>query len=205
MSAAPPPTIAALYVEKNGVYAGLEGVEVWDEERDARTYAGPWPVVAHPPCNRWGQLARVNHARHGTPLGEDGGCFAAALEAVRRFGGVLEHPANTIAWPTFDLPKPKPGAWYAAFGGEGVVTEVSQVAYGHPARKRTWLYFVGPEPPALDWSEPPHTHVVGAGVHSGESTWATRDESSMRTPSAFRDVLIDMARSCAVVAAGEQP
>lgn len=47
--------IAALYVLPDGPYAGLEGVEVWDEARDARTYAGPWPVVAHPPCQRWGR------------------------------------------------------------------------------------------------------------------------------------------------------
>lgn len=44
--------IAALYVEKGGAYYGLEGVDPWDEQRDARLYDGPWPVVAHPPCER---------------------------------------------------------------------------------------------------------------------------------------------------------
>jgi hypothetical protein len=194
-------TVAALYVDPNGVYANLPDVEVWDEVRDARTYQGPWPVVAHPPCNRWGQLARVNHARYGTPLGEDGGCFRAALAAVRRFGGVLEHPAHTLAWPTYGLPHPRPGSWQQPFDDPGYVTEVSQVAYGHPARKRTWLYLVG-EPVALDWREPPHTHVVGAGIHTGESTWAPRDENSMRTPPAFRDVLLAMARTASGSRAG---
>ena len=52
-------TIAALYVEKNGAYYGLDGVDPWDEERDARKYAGPWPVVAHPPCQRWGAGAML--------------------------------------------------------------------------------------------------------------------------------------------------
>ena len=44
--------IAALYVETGGAYFGLEGVDPWDE---ARRYAGPHPVVAHPPCQRWGK------------------------------------------------------------------------------------------------------------------------------------------------------
>lgn len=193
-------TVAALFVDPNGVYAGLPDVDVWDETRDARLYAGPWPVVAHPPCNRWGQLARVNHARHGTPLGEDGGCFASALKSVRAFGGVLEHPAHTLAWRTYGLPRPYRGSWQQPFDDTGCVTEVSQVAYGHPARKRTWLYLVG-EPIALDWREPPHTHVVGAGIHTGESTWAPRDEESMRTPLAFRDALLELARGARVRAA----
>jgi hypothetical protein len=188
--------VAALYVETDGVYANVPNVELWDQERDARLYDGPHPVVAHPPCQRWGQLANVNRARWGTPIGEDGGCFKAALSAVRRFGGVLEHPANTIAWKRFNLPKPQRGLWMQAFGDPGYVTEVSQVAYGHPARKRTWLYLVG-NPTDMDWSEPRHTHVVGAGVNTGESKWAKRDEKSWATPTRFRDALLELARNSA--------
>ena len=82
--------IAALYVITSGIYYGLPDVDPWDEARDARRYAGPWPVVAHPPCARWGRYwfgspsARVRYER-----GDDGGCFAAALAAVRTWGGVL--------------------------------------------------------------------------------------------------------------------
>lgn len=85
--------IAALFVATGGVYFGLPDVDPWDEARDARGYAGPHPVVAHPPCERWGRYW------HGGPSvkvrrvkGDDGGCFASALAAVRRWGGVLEHP-----------------------------------------------------------------------------------------------------------------
>jgi len=192
--------VAALYVETNGAYYGLPDVDPWDIARDARTYDGPYPVVAHPPCSRWCQLASVNHARWGTPIGEDGGCFEAALAAVRTYGGVLEHPAYSLAWPEFNLPVPARGFWRQSLldDAQGWVTEISQSAYGHVARKRTWLYMVGAEPVDLDWSEPPQEAHVGAGVNSG--VWcsplrrATKTEA-LATPLAFRDLLLDLARS----------
>ncbi len=194
--------IAALYVETNGVYYGLDDVDPWDEARDARLYAGPWPVVAHPPCQRWCQLAPLNESRlgDGYRLGDDGGCFKAALDAVRTYGGVLEHPARSYAWPAFGLPAPVPGGWSASFDDPGYVTEVSQVAYGHEARKRTWLYSVGCDLPGLDWSEPPATAMVSEyGLTRGKSRWKIGEglchNQSNYSPPAFRDVLIDMART----------
>lgn len=91
--------LAALFVQAGGHYFGLDGVDLWDEARDARTYKGPHPVVAHPPCTRWCQLAYIVQKRYGHKVGDDGGTFAAALAAVRRWGGVLEHPAFSYAWP----------------------------------------------------------------------------------------------------------
>lgn len=79
--------IAALYVQRGGVYYGLPDVDPWDETRDARLYAGPHPVVAHPPCSRWCRLAGLVEARWGHRKGDDGGCFAAALASVRTWGG----------------------------------------------------------------------------------------------------------------------
>ena len=52
-----PNLIAALYVEKGGCYWDLPGVDAWDAARDARLYPGPYPVIAHPPCERWGRFA----------------------------------------------------------------------------------------------------------------------------------------------------
>jgi len=190
--------VAALYVDPNGVYAGLEGVEVWDEARDARNYPGPWPVVAHPPCNHWCQLAPVNAARYKTfKVGADGGCFRAALRAVRAYGGVLEHPAYSLAWPAFNLPRPQRGGWMKAFDDPGFVTEVSQSAYGHPARKVTWLYAIGFVPPELDWRDSPGEAVIGGGINSGECVGRRKIEKreASATPPAFRDVLLSMARS----------
>lgn len=101
--------IAALYVEKDGAYYGIPDVDPWDEERDARLYAGPWPVVAHPPCERWCQIASLVEAKLGHKdekykIGNDGGTFEAALRAVREYGGVLEHPAYSLAWYKYELP-----------------------------------------------------------------------------------------------------
>ena len=187
--------VSALYVERDGVYAGLESVDVWDESRDARLYPGSHPVVAHPPCNVWCQLAPVNHARWGTVIGADGGTFAAALEAVRRWGGVLEHPAYSLAWSRYGLPVPTPGGWTQSLTDPGMTTEVHQAAYGHDARKRTWLYAVGVDPLALDWRMVRGTAVVGAGIHSGAAAGRGRSVNPSRTPPAFRDVLIALART----------
>lgn len=198
------PTVAALYVDSKGAYANLPGVEVWDEARDARTYPGPWPVVAHPPCARWCQLTSVNEARWGAMIGDDGGCFAAALEAVERFGGVLEHPAYSLAWTRFGLPRPARHGWTMNTERPGCAAEVSQSAYGHPARKRTWLYYVGEAPPQpLLWSDPAGSGVVGAGIHSGQAAGRPRIDgrAASATPAVFRDVLLAMARNTTMVAA----
>lgn len=192
--------IAALYVIDGGPYFGLEGVDPWPESRDARLYPGPHPVVAHPPCSRWCQLASVNQARWGAKIGEDGGCFKAALAAVRKWGGVLEHPAHSLAWNEFDLPHPVRGAWTRSiFGGihwPGWSTEVSQSAYGHRARKRTWLYFEGKNPPSLDWSEPPATAAIGHDSRAkGNRKARLSPLEAKESPVAFRDLLLSLASS----------
>lgn len=193
--------VAALYVEKGGSYYGIDGVDPWDIERDARRYQGPHPVVAHPPCHRWVNFAALNWKRYGYPEhlrpGNDGGCFEAALAAVRRWGGVLEHPAFTNAWAHFGLQPPRSlAAPYQGWNRAGVgqwVCEVWQSVYGHQARKRTWLYYVGARPPVeLDWSRRPGTHQCG---------WFDRIKPTLgkkaanATPPAFRDALIALARN----------
>ena len=187
--------IAALYVETNGAYFGLPDVDPWDIKRDARKYAGPYPVVAHPPCSRWCQLAHVNQKRYGQRVGDDGGCFAAALKAVRAWGGVLEHPAYSYAWAAHGLPAPISGlGWQRDIHG-GWSCEVSQCAYGHPAQKLTWLYCVGVAPPALDWSRPTPTATVSFLTnHGGGDLPRLSKKKASATPPAFREILISMAR-----------
>lgn len=206
--------IAALYVEARGVYADLPDVEVWDEARDARLYAGPWPVVAHPPCARWSRLAGFTEARFGLKRGDDGGCFEAALAAVRRFGGVLEHPAFSKAWDTYGLAEPiwREG-WTLGLDG-GASCYVEQGRYGLPVKKATWLYAYGVQLPELRWGYTPDGEGDDVG---GMDAWRDRFKGrreqwqkgthrgthkgvTATTPPEFRDVLLNMARSAGVKA-----
>src|SRR3990172_8798901 len=109
-------TVAALYVETKGCYVDVPCVDPWDEVRDARTYAGPYPVVAHPPCQRWGRFWHGSTRNpHQYQMGADDGCFAAALSSVHQWGGVIEHPADSHAWKRFGINRPpRGGGWVKA-------------------------------------------------------------------------------------------
>lgn len=191
--------IAALFVDAAGCYAGVPGVELWCERRDARTYRGPHPVVAHPPCARWCNLAALVEARYGYKRGDDGGCFEQALRAVVSYGGVLEHPAGSAAWRHYGLPIPRIGDGWV-HDDLGASCAVEQGAYGHPARKRTWLYAVGTATPALHWrmTGAPRALVgfcANKRIAAGDTRLRLNQREGAMTPPAFRDVLVSLARS----------
>jgi len=193
-------TVAALFVDSHGCYAELPGVDLWDEARDARTYPGPYPVVAHPPCSRWCRLAGLVEARWGHRRGDDDGCFASALASVRQWGGVLEHPAYSDAWPAHDLNRPPTGGhWVNADLLGGWTCYVEQHRYGHPAKKATWLYAFGVELPELRWgqSKSAQALVSWCGNHVGQDEARPRvgKRVAAATPIEFRDLLLDIARS----------
>ena len=200
--------VAALFVERDGSYFGLPDVDPWDEVRDARLYAGPHPVVAHPPCQRWGRFWHGSTRKpHQYSLGDDDGCFAAALASVRRHGGVLEHPADSRAWSHFGLSAPERHAgWVPAGDWTGWTCYVEQGHYGHMSRKPTWLYAVGCDLPELDWSKgAQRLHPTALARHGYEKARRIgmtamvggKNKTRIRnaTPPEFRDLLISMARS----------
>jgi hypothetical protein len=204
--------IAALFVEPGGSYFGLDGVEPWDEMKDARGYKGPYPVVAHPPCQRWGKfwagqplwIARTGERKK---KGDDGGCFASALASVRKFGGVIEHPWGSHAWPHFGLTVPsRLGGWIKADEQGGFTCCVEQGKYGHYARKPTLLYVVRAELPELRWgkSEPvyPQWAIDKYGIEkckrAGELAFKGGGKDNhhrIGTPLEFRDLLLSIAGS----------
>ncbi|NBX22010.1 MAG: hypothetical protein EBR58_11855 [Betaproteobacteria bacterium] len=205
--------IAALFVDPVGVYANLAGVDCWDEARDARLYAGPHPVVAHPPCQRWGRFWHGSPRKpHQFKLGDDRGCFASALTSVRRWGGVLEHPADSHAWAWFGLNKPpRTGGWQYADAYGGWTCHVEQGFYGHNARKATWLYACGVDLPSLRWGHGKQQldpvilerHGYKYARRKGiVSMIGGKRKTEIRnaTPPEFRDLLLNIAATARVLA-----
>jgi hypothetical protein len=193
-------TVAALYIDPRGPYPALLGTEnCWDAKRDARTYAGPWPIVAHPACGPWGYLKYIYEGGEGGP---ELGCIA--VRQVRAWGGVLEHPAESKLWEACEIPKP--GESRDAHGGWTI--EVNQVDYGHVARKRTWLYLVRVDPEIAAWRPPVRepTHWVSGcrnlscGHNHGHVPPGMKicsAEQRRRTPPFFAEWLVLMAESAA--------
>jgi hypothetical protein len=206
--------IAALYVETDGCYFGLPDVDPWDEARDARLYRGPHPVVAHPPCQRWGRFWHGSTRKpHQFELGDDNGCFDHAFDAVIAFGVVLEHPCDSKAWDRYKIVKPpRSGGWVKSSSvlhdTERWTCCVYQGHYGHLAGKPTWLYYCGPKPPDLIWGKvDQRIHPRALELHGYEKARRIgmmamvggKDKTKIRnaTPPAFRDVLLSLARGAA--------
>jgi hypothetical protein len=187
--------VAALYIDPRGPYPRLLGPEMcWDETRDARTYDGPWPVIAHPPCAPWTTLRnlcrRDAEKIHG----------AHAVDVVQRFGGVLEQPAGSKLFEMYGLPLPGHGR----DADDGESYEVEQVAWGHVARKKTWLYVVGVPSivvlrgiltggTATHWCSA--SHKPGDRGETPPGIKVCSAQQRRRTPVAFAEWLIEIARN----------
>jgi hypothetical protein len=212
MSQAP---VAALYVSEVGPYAADPRFDAWGIQRDARAYAGSLPVVGHPPCERWGRFATGGPtAKRAFTKGDDGGCFASCLGNVRRLGGVIEHPQGSYAFQHFGLPTPPRRGWSPPDEHGGRSTYIDQGAYGHPAKKPTWLYAVLPSYPELNWTRVwGLPRIGGDGFHSKLERAKAKarvtppskatgfhpnipDHWRWRTPDSLKDALFAMAASC---------
>jgi hypothetical protein len=179
--------VSALYVDPRGPYPNLVA-DWWDEKRDARTYEGPWPVVAHPPCGPWGSLYRRS-------LETTRDLAVVAVSQVRAYGGVLEHPRGSKLFR--HLLMPFPGELPDAWGGR--TYDLEQVSWGHPCRKPTWIYVVGVAPVRvrpLRGGEPTHqiwgsSHALGHRHRT--DLRAAHEGMRRRTPPAFARWLVEIA------------
>jgi hypothetical protein len=195
--------VAALYVDTaRGPYTRLPGVDCWGYAtrngrqldafaltRDARDYDGPHPVVAHPPCGPWGRFWWNYKGGEGAK-----DCGRRAVEQVRNHGGVLEHPSASHLWEVCGMPIPAEGHDVAG----GYTLEVDQCDWGHPARKRTWLYIVGVEPEDIPPLPPPGepTHVMVRLLRNRNDMPEVPKRLRHLTPPRFARWLVELARRC---------
>jgi hypothetical protein len=182
-------SVAVLFARSDSNYKALPGVDVWDIERDARKWPGGSPVVAHPPCRAWGRLRQFAQPRDGEKE-----LAPWAVRQVRRFGGVLEHPAESTLWAHCGLPRP--GQFPDEHGGWAM--EIEQFHFGHRAEKATWLYVVGCDPddlPAMPRRDGKATHCVRPTKAYPRLPSITKAERE-HTPPALAAWLVDLARRC---------
>lgn len=126
-----PRIVSVLCAAPRSVYRDLPGVEVYDRRRDARTFAGDTPIVAHPPCRGWS--AKTRHQAKPEPREMELGLWCA--EQLRRCGGVLEQPAWSHLFAAAGLPAPLQTM------GDLWTIQVEQYWWGYPTPKPTWLCF----------------------------------------------------------------
>ncbi len=197
-------TVAVLFARSDSNYKTIPGCDVWDAERDARKWAGGAPVVAHPPCRAWGQLRHL-----AKPRPDEKALALWAVDQVRTYGGVLEHPKKSTLWPVAGLPAP--GA-RDAFGGWTL--PIFQSWWGHRAEKATLLYIVGCEPadiPDIPMTLGDAPCVVGTGGRRRDGTRLRPGDAGYRpeiskaerehTPAALALWLVELAHRCRKVSA----
>ncbi len=178
--------MAVLFARADSVYKTLSGCDVWDIERDARRWPGGAPVVAHPPCRSWGRLRTFAKPRPGEKE-----LALWAVEQVRCWGGVLEHPAASQLWPACGLPEP--GRFDSAGGW---TLPIHQHWFGHRAEKATLLYIVGVAPrdvPEMPMRIDEPTHVVQSRKRQNYRPHITKAERE-HTPLVLAQWLVELAR-----------
>jgi hypothetical protein len=181
--------IAVLFARENSIYKTIPSCDVYDINRDARTYKGKMPVVAHPPCRSWGRLRQF-----AKPRPDEKELAVFAVETIRRVGGVLEHPAESSLWLHCHMPRP--GEFYDQYGGWTIAVE--QFHWGHRAEKATWLYIVGCNPsdlPEIPVRQGRPTHCIRPTKSYPRLPSVTKAERE-QTPPAFAEWLVQVAILC---------
>ena len=185
--------VTVLFAHRHTHYRELPGVEVYDQARDARTWPGGTAVIAHPPCAQWGRLRQL-----ATTNPEEKALGPFAVDQVRTWGGVLEHPAGSTLWSACEMPQPGQSDKYG-----GWTLDIDQVVFGHPAQKRTWLYICGCRPGAIPAVPAPGKQPTRC-VTSSRNSFYRLPELSKRgrelTPPDLCAWLVAVARLCSAPA-----
>jgi hypothetical protein len=176
--------IPVLFCTEDSIYKKL-GCNVYDEKRNALTWSGNEPAIYHPPCRLWSRMRTFSTADESEKY------FALwAVNKVRSYGGILEHPGSSNLFNFMNLPKPGSSDEF------GFTIEIDQFNYGHLARKRTWLYICGIEcqqvEPLLSKKIPARVKYVCSSSKSGgkpELNQKERNKTPIRMAKAFVKII----------------
>ena len=175
--------VAVLCAARRSYYHSMPDVEVYDIRRDARTFPGGMPVIAHPPCRSWSAFCR--HQAKPDPGEAELGLWCA--RQVERWGGILEQPAYSRLWSEANLPAPGVPAGPLSYS-----IVVDGFWWGTATRKSTWLYMRGIDRLAVC----PPLLLRAAGSDGLRWQRQSRDKRSA-TPPPLAEWLVALARSAA--------
>lgn len=175
--------IPVLFTAYNSLYNDNDIFDCYDVKRDAFSYTGRIPLIAHPPCRLFSRLRKLSSAN---PLEKK--CAYFALARIRQFGGILEHPRSSTLWLNGGFVLDGSVDDYGGF-----LRSVNLSWFGFPAQKRTMLYFCGITPGQL----PPFpinlnaiTHVISSSRISGKKELSSSYRSL--TPKLMIDYFLEV-------------
>lgn len=173
--------VAVLCAGPRSNYLGLDGVDIFDRKRDARTFERGMPVIAHPPCRAWS--VRCKHQAKPEPGEKELGIWCA--DQLRRWGGILEQPAHSELFAAAGLPIPGKQSSRLFWA-----VEVWQGWWGTPTIKRTWLAFCG-----IDRSQVNFPFKLCAAGGDKRAWKCLSAHQRSRTPVQFASWLVSYART----------
>ena len=175
--------VSILCAARKSVYHAMDAVEVYDARRDALTFSGGTPIVAHPPCRGWS--AKCRHQAKPEPGEMDLGLWCC--DRLRDCGGVLEQPAWSHLFAAGRLPAPLHD------DGDLWTVQVEQYWWGFPTPKPTWLCFCGVDP--ADVELPFRLRARGSRKANRYDAWSKLTaKKRSATPIAFAEWLVAIAR-----------
>lgn len=196
--------IDVLFTMEPSIYDTLTPGRTWGISRNAITWPGGNPIIAHPPCRAWSRMRGLSKAPK-----EEKYLAIWAIEQVRTWGGVLEHPAHSTLWGEMDLPL---GNDIDKWNGFSIYVEQSW--YGHLCKKPTWLYIAGihrNKLPALTPNFMAITHTISTppkNQHGNRPKNGKKElPKSLRsaTPIGFARLLIEIAEQCTAPKPNQTP
>lgn len=180
--------ISVLFARSDSIYKRIPDCDVWDLGRNALKWPGGNPLIAHPPCRLWGRLRGLANYVEGE---KELALFA--VDKIRIFGGVLEHPFASLLWKAASLPRP---GQFDQFGGWTLAAP--QFWWGHKAYKATWFYIVGCSPeklPDIPFVLGTPRYVVG-GSRAKNRRPAVSPAEREHTPIRLALWLVEVAKRC---------